>query len=84
MILGRKDKEHVRALEEENDILRYNQDHDAVNFLNYLHDELGITYAKISSTLGVSQQYINSICIRKTKVRNESLYKIMAKLFKKD
>lgn len=99
MILGRKDRQYVKDLEEmveaykeqainesivSAQLLENSSEYQAVKFLNYLHDEVGLSYTKIASTLGLSQQYVNSICIGKSKVRNESLYKILAKLFIKD
>ena len=98
MILGRKDRQYVKDLEEMVEVYKEQAinesiasgkllqkqddcDYKAVQFLNYLHDEVGLSYTKIASVLGLSQQYVNSICIGKSKVRNESLYKIMSKLF---
>lgn len=84
MILGKKDKKRVFELQTELHTLKKEQDYQAVKFLNYLHDELGISYNSIAKTLGISQQYVNSICLGRSKVKNESLYKIMSKLFIKE
>ena len=81
MILGKKDKYRVELLEATITNLEKEGQHNAVGFLNYLHDEIGLSYASIASTLGVSQQHINNICLGRTPVKNESIYKMLSKLF---
>ena len=81
MILGKRDKEYVNSLEQEIRDLRSSNNYKASQLLNYLHDEVGISYTKIAAILGVSQQYINNICLGKFKAKNETIYKMMSKLF---
>ena len=74
MILGRKDKERVAALEREATI-------QATNFFKQLHDDHNITYTAIADKLEVSQQYVNDIALGKKTVKNKTFYKLLARLF---
>jgi len=84
MILGKKDKNYVKSLEAEIKDLKHRENHTAVRLLNYLHDETGFSYGRIASVLGVSQQYINNLCLGKIRAKDESIYKMMSKLFQEE